>query len=117
MKKSHIAKLDKLWSEKVKTNSKYACECCLEEGIRMEAAHIRGRRKRNTRWGCFIDGVYDLCGMCLCSNCHREYDEHTKKEDFIRRVVIGEERYLKIQQASEVIAKNQDFATIKNELK
>ena len=117
MLKSHIKILDTIWSKKVKEKAGYKCEVCLEEGVYLNSCHIIGRRYRATRWGAEIDGKYDLCGFSGCFGCHREYDEHSPKEDFIRRVVIGEERYQKIsEKAKQSVAKNQDFETIKKEL-
>lgn len=119
MKKSEIRKLDTQWSLKVKEKAGFKCESCLESGIhiRLESAHIVGRVYRTTRWGCWIEGLYDLNGMCLCSACHQQYDDHRPKEIFIRRVVIGEERYEKLCQQKQVIAKNQDYEEIKKWIK
>ena len=88
------------------------CESCLETDVWLEAAHVKGRRHRGTRWGAVIDGKYDSCGMCLCSNCHKQYDEHGKKHDFIKNVVIGEDRYYKIQKIAEKVARSQDYDEI-----
>jgi hypothetical protein len=111
MKKSEINKLDILWAGRIKEVGK--CESCLESGW-LNACHIIGRRHRATRWGAWIDGEYDLCGWCGCFGCHNDYDEHGPKEDFIRRIVIGEERYQKIREiAMNKITKNQDYETIK----
>lgn len=107
MKKSEIKALDKLWSQRVKEKAGYKCESCLEEGW-LNSCHIVGRAHRTTRWGCWIDGKYDLCGWSGCYACHRAYDSHLPKELFIRRVVIGNERYEKICNSSNEIAKNQD---------
>ena len=114
MKKSHIKKLDLLWSKMIRKVGK--CECCLESGefVRLEGAHIVGRTYRTTRWGVFIDGKYDSNGMCLCISCHQDYDRHIAKEKFIREVVIGLERYDKLLQTKKIIAKHQDFEEIKS---
>lgn len=113
MKKSHIRKLDLLWSEKVREVDR--CESCLEEGefVKLEAAHIVGRIYRTTRWGVLINGKYDSNGVCLCFQCHQAYDQHIEKEKFIREVVIGLERYERLLQTKKVIAKYQDFEEIK----
>jgi hypothetical protein len=117
MKKSDIKKLDKLWSLKVKEKAGYKCEVCLEEGGWLNSCHIIGRRYRSTRWGAEIQGVFDLCGFCACFGCHRKYDEHSPHESFIRRVVIGTDRYQKIsEKAKQNITKNQDYETIKKYL-
>lgn len=118
MKKSEINKLDILWSKKVKEKAGHKCESCLEEGVWLNSCHIIGRRHRGTRWGAWIEIngilVYDLCGFSGCFGCHNQYDEHGPKEDFIRRVVIGQERYEKIREkATQEIARNQDYETIK----
>ncbi len=113
MKKSHITALDLIWSAKVKEKANFKCESCLEYGLRVEAAHIIGRTYRTTRWGCFIDGVYDLAGMCLCVDCHQHYDQHKQKHDFIVRVVVGQERYEKLLETKQVIAKHQEYKKIK----
>ena len=117
MKKSEIKKLDIIWSKLVKEKAGRKCECCLETEVWLESAHIIGRTYRATRWGCWIEGAYDLNGMCLCSACHREYDEHRPKELFIRKVVIGLERYERLCEQKKIIAKDQDFKTIENLLK
>ena len=116
MKKSEIRKLDLLWPKIVKDKANHRCESCLEVGLRVEAAHIIGRTYRTTRWGCEIDGKYDLAGMCLCVDCHQHYDQHKQKHDFIVRVVIGQERYEKLLQTKQVIAKHQDYKEIKKRL-
>jgi hypothetical protein len=123
LKKSEIHKLDLIWSPIIKDKSigkeginERHCECCLyreSEGAWLNAAHIVGRTARNTRWGIQLDDGYDLNGICLCKNCHDQYDEHRQKEEFIRRVVIGEERYTRLREAKEVIAKYQDYKQIK----
>lgn len=109
MLKSHSKKLDILWSKKVKEKAGYKCESCLEEGVWLNSAHIIGRRYRTLRWD--IEN-----GMCLCYLCHRAYDEHQPQAEFIRRVVIGEERLTKLLQKKQIIAKDQDYETIKQEL-
>lgn len=115
MKKSEIKKLDILWSKKVKEKAENKCESCLETNVWLNSCHIIGRRHRGTRWGAWIDGKYDLCGFCGCYVCHRQYDEHGVKEDFIRRVVIGEERYERVRQvALQQVTKNQEYEAIKN---
>lgn len=110
MKKSEGYKLDRFWANKVRKDH---CESCLEQDIRFESAHIKGRRFRTTRWGCWIDGKYDLAGMNLCVPCHRDYDEHGRKHDFIVRVVVGQKRFEKLTDVKEVIAKYQDYEEIK----
>lgn len=61
MKKSEIKKLDKVWSEKIR--SKGACEVC-HKTTSLNAHHIIGRRNRSVRW--------DLRnGVCLCAGCHK----------------------------------------------
>ena len=114
MNKSQIKKLDNLWSIKVKELSKYKCESCLEENIWLNSCHIIGRRYRGTRWGAWIGQQYDLCGFSGCFACHNQYDEHGPNEGFIRRVVIGENRYAQISKiAKQSIAKNQDYEEIR----
>jgi len=113
MKKCHSRKLDLLWAKKVR--EKGHCESFKESGqyVRLEAAHIIGRTYRTTRGGCWIDGKYDLAGMCLCVDCHQHYDQHRQKHDFIVRGVIGQERYEKLIETKQVIAKYQDPEEIK----
>lgn len=112
MKKSTIKKLDKVWSEKIR--EKGYCEFCKSKVAWLNAAHIVGRRYRWTRWGAWIDGKYDLCGMCLCYTCHNHYDEHGYNESDIRLKVVGEERYNKIRfEAKAKVADNQDYEEIK----
>lgn len=117
VRKSEMDKLDKIWSLKVRERGH--CESCGRPAHlwRMEAAHIVGRRYRTTRWGVWIDGEYDLNGMCLCHVCHRGFDEHMAIEKEIREKVIGLDRYNKLLSAKEVIAKKQDFDKIKNDIK
>jgi hypothetical protein len=53
-------KLDKLWSEIVRSKGK--CEICGKTEY-LNSHHVIGRRSLNTRW--------DLKnGCCLCSGCH-----------------------------------------------
>ena len=113
MKKADIKKLDKIWADKVKEIGH--CESCLESGdfIKLEAAHIVGRSYRTTRWGAWINGEYDLNGMCLCFSCHQAFDQHMKMEKFIREVVIGLERYNCLLTTKKLIAKNQNVDEIK----
>lgn len=116
MKSKEIHILDDLWSMAVKFKVKFQCEHCKIRGIRMEAAHVVGRRHRATRWGSFIGGLetYDLCGHCLCHNCHQQYDEHGPREHAIVEVTIGVLRKALIQhQANTLVAKTQDFDVIK----
>lgn len=111
MKKSHIRKLDLMWSKMVRAVGH--CESCLEEDAWLEAAHIVGRTYRTTRWGVWIDGKYDSNGMCLCVKCHQDFDQHIEKEKFIREVVIGLERYDRLLQTKRCIAKNQQYEEIR----
>lgn len=121
MKKSDIKKLDTQWSQKVRKRG--ICEACFRanELVKLEAAHIVGRIHRTTRWGVWlkIDGVryYDSGGMCLCHACHRQYDEHLATEKFIREVVIGIKRYNALLETKNIIAKHQDYETIKGWIK
>lgn len=117
MTTGEIKKLDTLWAKRVKERAGYKCEYCQEEGRKiagptgawLEAAHIVGRTYRTTRW--LLEN-----GMCLCSGCHRSYDEHRPDELKIRRIVVGEEKYEKLCTMKQVIAKNQDFDVIKKQL-
>ena len=110
MKKTDIKKLDKLWSLKVKERAKFKCEYCLagEDKI-LNSCHIIGRRNRSTRW--------DLeNGMCLCYSHHMAYDHHLPQHEDIRNEVIGQKRITRLTKKRNVIAKNQDYETIKEEL-
>lgn len=110
MKKSEIKELDKLWAKTVKDLAGWTCEHCGVRGVRMEAAHVVGRRYRATRWGLFTG---DLCGHCLCHNCHQQYDEHGPLEDSIVEKTVGRDRKVNIQRiAVQTIAKNQDYDSI-----
>ena len=114
MLKKDINKLDDIWALLVKDKAKWKCEHCGIRGMRMEAAHVAGRRHRATRWGCFFDGVFDLCGHCLCHNCHQQYDEHGPLENSIIEHTVGLDRKIKIQaRALEFVAKQQFFEDIK----
>jgi len=115
MKKREIFLLDTLWANIVKSKANYHCEHCKIAGIRMEAAHVVGRRHRATRWGCYLDGVnYDLCGHCLCHGCHQHYDEHGPLEDKIIRETINPVRKSLIQiAANKLVGKDQDYDSIK----
>ena len=127
MTKPEIKKLDDLWSKVVKDKAAHACEHCKIQGIRMEAAHVVGRRHRATRWGYYATfqhthlaitiKTYDLCGHCLCHNCHQAYDEHGPLEKDIVEKTIGLDRKHRIQQyAWNTVAKHQDFDEIKKVL-
>lgn len=118
MKTSEINKLDEIWATIVKTKEDYICEHCKIQKTRMEAAHVVGRRHRATRWGCYL-GVngYDLCGHCLCHNCHQQYDEHGPREASIVERTIGVMRKALIQQeAIKVVAKYQDYDSVFKDL-
>lgn len=109
MLKKDVKKLDKIWADKIKERANYVCEYCLEEGKKVEAAHIVGRSYRTLRW--------DLQnGMCLCTGCHFAYDKHLPEAYKIRRIVIGNERLNRLLEAKKVIAKNQDYEEIKEYL-
>ncbi len=116
MKKRQVFILDTIWAQLVKSRAGYKCEHCQVVGVRMEAAHVVGRRHRATRWGCNFDSSgYDLCGHCLCHNCHQQYDEHGPREESIVQKTIGVLRKALIQQAAiKLVANEQDFETIKN---
>ncbi len=116
MKKRQVFILDTIWAQLVKGKAGYKCEHCGILGCRMEAAHVVGRRHRATRWGCYIGDLsdYDLCGHCLCHNCHQQYDEHGPREDSIVQKTIGVLRKAFIQrEAIRLVANVQDFETIK----
>ncbi len=126
MTKKEINELDDLWRNLVKSKANYVCEHCGIKGVRMEAAHVVGRRHRGTRWGAYLDcaigepsglwvsGVtYDLCGHCFCHSCHQHYDEHGPLEDEIILKTVGVERKRIIQQiAREVRAIKQNYEDI-----
>ena len=114
MQKCEMKELDKLWSERVKRKGK--CQACGETAKKLEAAHIVGRFFRTTRWGISIDGKYDLNGLCLCFICHQGFDQHMSIEKLIREKVIGPYRYDKLLTTKRIIAKNQDFDTIKKDI-
>ena len=128
MKKSQINKLDELWSNLVKENAGHKCEHCGIQGVRMEAAHVVGRRHRATRWGYFRNSVecvgaitiksnYDLCGHCFCHNCHQQYDEHGPLEGDIVTRTVGLARKEEIQKhGMSTVAKSQDYEQIKKVL-
>lgn len=118
MIKKEIKELDAIWSSLIKDGAGYKCEHCSIIGIRMEAAHVAGRRHRATRWGAILtlDGItyYDPCGHCLCHNCHQQYDEHGPLESAIIRETIGTERKEMIQLvANKLVAKFQDYEQVK----
>lgn len=111
MTKREIKKLDLLWSKAIKIRDKFSCQYCFRtnEEVRVESAHIFGRINRSTRW--------DLeNGVCLCHDCHRNYDEHLRLHDEIVEHAIGKESWNNLKNKKAVIAKNQDFTLIKNYL-
>jgi hypothetical protein len=118
MTRKEIKNLDTLWSLAVKEVGKFRCEACGRSNkvTRLNSCHIIGRRNRSTRWGAMIDGQYDLCGWCGCYNDHKQYDEHGPKEAFIREKVIGSERYERVRQKAQEIAKDQDYEEIRKQL-
>ena len=122
MKKKEINKLDQLWSEIIKNRAGYKCEHCGISGVRMEAAHVVGRRHRGTRWGCWVPWVseerklapkYDFAGHCLCHSCHQHYDEHGPLELAITENTVGLERKARLQQVAQAVARDQDYDEIK----
>ena len=80
---------------------------------KLDAAHIVGRVRRATRWGIMIDGKYDSNGLCLCFICHQGFDQHLPIEKYIREDVIGIKRYEWLQATKNILAKHQDYNTIK----
>ena len=128
MKRADIHKLDRQWATIVKDKAGWKCEFCEVEGVRMEAAHVAGRRYRATRWGSYrfdperiaklrfavVDNTYDLCGHCLCHNCHQQYDDHGPLEPRIVEKTVGVDRKERIQQLASVPkAAYQDYDDIK----
>lgn len=115
MKKKDIHKLDQMWSDIIKNRAGYACEHCGISGVRMEAAHVVGRRHRGTRWGCWVPwgAVYDFAGHCLCHSCHQHYDEHGPLELQITENTVGLERKAHLQQVAQAVARDQDYEEIK----
>ncbi len=119
MTRKEIKLLDIIWSSVVKLKAKNKCEVCGKSGkyVRLNSCHIVGRRYRATRWGTFINGIYDLCGFSGCFNDHNQYDEHGPKENYIRTKIIGQERYDNVRKiAIQTIAKNQDYNVIRQQL-
>jgi len=118
MKKPDIKKLDNFWALAVKDIAGWKCEHCGIVGMRMEAAHVVGRRHRATRWGCWISQQkYDLAGHCFCHRCHQEYDEHSPMEAEIVELTIGEWRRDVLQaNAKQKVTKYQDYNVIKSYL-
>jgi hypothetical protein len=132
MTRKEINKLDDLWSKVVKDKAGYICEHCGIRGVRMEAAHVCGRRHRGTRWGVRVPAgtiievpndipiqffkpvLYDLCGHCFCHSCHQQYDEHGPLEKDIVEFTIGHVRKARIQAAAKQrITKYQEFDIVK----
>lgn len=113
MRKKDINMLDGIWAHVVKLLAGYRCEHCSIQGVRMEAAHVVGRRHRTTRWGT----QDDLCGHCFCHSCHQNYDEHGPLENDIIIGTIGVERKEDLQfLARTSIAKYQDPVDIAKRL-
>jgi hypothetical protein len=115
-----IDKLDEYWAEIVKWKARWKCEHCGIQGVRMEAAHVVGRRHRATRWGYWALNiqtgveVYEISGHCFCHGCHQNYDEHGPLEAKIVSLTIGRDRKENIQRyAKQTVAKYQDFDEIK----
>jgi len=119
MTRKDIHKLDKYWADTVKSVAEWCCAYCHApaESKRLEAAHVVGRRHRFTRWGCEVDGKYDLCGHALCHSCHQQYDEHGPQEQWIILNVIGTERKENLQfLATTNIARYQDYDEIRKRI-
>ena len=119
MKKPEIKTLDKIWRDLVKDLAGWRCEHCKIVGIRMEAAHVIGRRHRGTRWGCLLpnQSEYDLAGHCFCHRCHQQYDEHGPMEPEIINVTVGVMRKAILQDiAKHKVTKYQDFNVIRQTL-
>jgi hypothetical protein len=135
MTSKQIKILDELWAKLIKDKAKYICEHCGIRGMRMEAAHVCGRRHRGTRWGLKVPAgtvievpndtpielfkpvLYDLCGHCLCHCCHQQYDEHGPLEKAIVEFTIGRARKERIQNAAtHKVTKYQDFEEIQETL-
>lgn len=64
MTRHEVNELDEIWARLVKDKAQWTCEHCGVRGVRMEAAHVVGRRHRATRWGCF--------------NCENNEDDNTR---------------------------------------
>ena len=75
-------KVDRLWSKYIHLRDGEACRYCGRRDIRLEAAHIVGRRYHATRW-------LPETGLLLCNTCHEQFDHGTKIEtNPFRRDVI-----------------------------
>jgi len=60
-KKYYIKKLDKLFSDKVRSIGK--CQRCSKSNCRVETAHIISRKNKTLRWD-------DNNALCFCTTCH-----------------------------------------------
>ena len=60
----------KEWTQKVKENANYTCECCGQRGGKLHSHH-----KDGYKW-CKERRIDITNGVCLCEKCHREF--HSK---------------------------------------
>lgn len=117
MKIGHIKYLHTLWAKKIKNKAGWKCEKC-GSLKKVSAAHIQAKNHRETSFGAWINGKYDLCGMCLCTKCHNDYDDGCPIPvvETIRDV-IGIKRYLDIGMVPKVDASKQKYEEIKEWIK
>ncbi len=98
--KVHLSKLDKVFSQYIRTKAKGKCEYCGQTG-RLETAHFHGRRKRSTRW--LENNV-----VAVCFSCHRMFHEHPNKHADFMRKRLGSVDYEKLNILAETVVKNID---------
>ena len=107
MKKAEIRKLDKLFSQLIR--SKGYCEKCGARNDTLQCCHIFSRSKRSVRWT-------KLNALCLCAKCH--WWAHLNPilfTEFVRQH-LGKTRYELLKTKARKIKPYLDYETIKYSL-
>jgi hypothetical protein len=109
MKKSDIKKLDKIWSEKIRSKGK--CELC-GKSDNLNSHHIIGRRNFSLRWSV-------PNGVCLCSGCHvfNRLSAHQDPLYFHQRLTELRPKDIEYIQEQRNIVKKQTYDEVLNDLR
>ena len=101
--------LDRLWSKLVRRRDGMCVVPLCPNRFRLEAAHIRPRRHRSTRWD--LDN-----GLTLCHMHHKRFTQEPIQWTLFVEFLKGKDFFAKLAQKSAEILKYQDFDEIKARL-
>lgn len=77
-------KADDLWRKLILARDKHRCRCCGAGAV--DAAHIRRRGLRATRW-------LARNGLALCRECHDRFHRYPKAAQEFYRRCLGDDEY------------------------